>query len=265
MVYLADRAEGHLRNAEPAAAIRDAQLAQDLADANPDGAEAQISVRAMLAGIDGLALADRLDEAESLAVEAVTEATLFCDRGRWHALAELRLSETLELQGRYRAAGEGFVKLEEGLPNSWGADIKMWCANHMISTGLHSTDRALQDIGIQRGSEMRPLVDDADQVASFLQWRGIAESRRFEPEKAERTFAESFPLRDRTVRREVTKGFLLADIAYAYGEQEKGDRLLQEALDRARKAGLWGIHLTGLPRVPRLVNDGAQRRDVSVA
>jgi len=28
---------------------------------------------------------------------------------------------------------------------------------------------------------------------------------------------------------------------------------------------LWGIHLTGLPRVPRLVNDGAQRRDVSVA
>lgn len=98
---------------------------------------------------------------------------------------------------------------------------------------------------------LRGKVSDADQVASYLQWRGIAESRRGQPEKAEKTFEESFPLRDTTVRREVTKGFLLADVAYSNGEQEIGDRVLRSALTRASAVGLTRHAQAGLAHLER--------------
>ncbi len=238
MAFHCETAEAHLRDAEPLQAVREAHLVGELASPIPRRAEAELTVRALLAEVDGLELADQLAAAESHAYAAIVQANLYCVGGRMHALAELRLCETLEMQGRYTAAADGFKALEANVDISWGADIRMWCSNHMISTGVHSANRELQDEGINRGAAVRAHVDDPDQVASYLQWRGIAESRRHQAERAEATFAESFPLRDRTVRRNVTKGFLLADTAFAHGEEDAGNVLLQTALTQAQEAGL---------------------------
>jgi hypothetical protein len=238
MVHHCEHAERELRAARPLKAVAQAQLAGALARSEPDRAEAQVSVRAMLAEVDGLELADRLDAAQARAFDALAHAVRFCPRERWHALAALRLSETLEVQRRYDAAADGFAQLEQETPEDWGADIKLWSANHMISIGVHTANRYLQDEGIRRGAAVRALVSDSDQVASYLQWRGIAESRRYEPEKAEATFNESFGMRDDTTRREITKRFLVAEIAYAHGDQDAGDRRLRSALETAERHGL---------------------------
>jgi len=250
MLHHCQVAEQHLRDANPTEAVREARLATSLASGAPSPSEAEISVRAVLAEVDGLALANQLEVAEERAFAAVVQANLTCPGARYYALAELRLAETLELQRRYRAAAEGFMHLEENLPRSW-ADIKLWCANHLISIGVHSANRELQDVGIARGAAVRAQVSDPDQVASYLQWRGIAESRRGLAEQAEQTFEESFPMRDRTVRRDATKGFLLADVAYAHGDQEEGDRVLRSTLTRAAEVGLARHAQAGLAHLER--------------
>ncbi|HEV7847637.1 MAG TPA: hypothetical protein VGO83_15385 [Thermoleophilaceae bacterium] len=237
MVHHCETAEEFLRAAKAREARREARAAAMLA---PDGlsrGEAEIGVRAILAEIDALELADRLEAAHGRAVAAVAHAAVHCAGGRMQALAQLRLCETLELLGRYSFAAEGFVDLEQSLPEEW-PDIRMWCSNHLISVGVHVCNRPLQELGITRGAAVRSRVSDPDQVASYLQWRGIAESRRYQPDRAEKTFEESFPLRDRTVRRDVTKGFLLADIAYSNREDERGDELLAATVRDAERLGL---------------------------
>lgn len=155
MLHLCEVAEQRLRDAKPREAVREAQTASALAIPTPASSEAEVCVRAMLAEVDGLALDDQLDAAQDRALAAVVHAHLFCPGGRPHALAELRLSETLELRHCYRAAADGFLHLEESLPESWAADIKLWCANHLISIGVHSANRELQDIGIARGGGVK--------------------------------------------------------------------------------------------------------------
>jgi hypothetical protein len=81
------------------------------------------------------------------------------------------------------------------------------------------------------------MVTEPDEVAAWLQWRGLHESRRARPEIAAATFAESFTLRARNRRRDLTRQFLEAEMAFAV-ETGQGLAALALALADARAAGL---------------------------
>jgi hypothetical protein len=207
--------------------------------ARDDATSAGLFVRGSLLQVDGLALADRLGLAESVALAACVHAGLFCPGGKWEALAELRRGEVLEMQRSYAVAARVFVDLEDALADqSWAGAIRLACCNHMISIGVHNCDPFLAEEGVQRGEKLRSEVKVADEVASWLQWRGIWEARRAQRDAAVATLAESFPLRAPTTRRTITRGFLEAEIAFTEEGPVTGVQKLEETVERARGAGL---------------------------
>jgi hypothetical protein len=237
-VYQCELAERALTQVALDAAIGAAMHAKDLVGALTDSVSAAIYTRAAIAEVDGLALRDELRLAETTATAAVIWSEYWGAGNRWEADAYLKLFEVHEMQLRYREAASGFESLHRALPDEpWAARIKLSCANHLISIGVHNADPFLAARGIALGDRVRARVTQADEVAAWLQWRGLHESRRAQFENAASTFEESFTLRARNRRRDLTRQFLEAEMAFAVNE-DAGVAALVRALADARAAGL---------------------------
>ena len=232
------RAEQALLDVDLDTAIAVSMQAKSIVGDTPDPESAALFARAAIAEVDGLALSDELQLAQEVATTAFVWSD-YCGAGTpWVPLAYMRLHEVYEMQRLYRRAARGFDGLYRVLPDEpWAAGIKLRCANHMISIGVHNADPFLAAEGIKRGERVRPSVADTDEVAAWLQWRGLHESRRAQPERAARTFEESFALRARNRRRDITRRFLEAEMAFAVS-QDSGIAALDLAVAAARDAGL---------------------------
>ena len=236
--YQCELAEEALTEVALDAAIAAAMHAKDMVGELTDSASAAIYTRAAIAEADGLALRDELQLAEKTATTAVIWSDYWNAGRRWEADAYLKLFEVYEMQLRYPQAASGFESLYRALPDErWAARIRLGCANHMISIGVHNADPFLAARGIALGQRVRAQVSEPDEVAAWLQWCGLHESRRARPDQAASTFEESFTLRARNRRRDLTRHFLEAEMAFAADEDE-GVAALVRALAGARAAGL---------------------------
>lgn len=237
-IYQCEVAEQALTEVALDAAIAAAMHAKRLVGELTDARSAAVFTRAALAEADGLALRDELQLAETAATAAVIWSEYWGAGRRWEAAACLKLFEVFEMQFRYRQAASGFASLYQALPDeNWAARIKLGCANHMLSIAVHNADPFLAAQGIALGERVRTMVTESDEVAAWLQWRGLHESRRAQFETAASTFEESFTLRAHTRRRDLTRQFLEAEMAFAVDEDE-GVATLAHALADARAAGL---------------------------
>jgi hypothetical protein len=237
-VRLCEQSEQALGDVDLDGAIMLARKARQTLQPQHGQLEAAIYVRAAAAETEGLALRNDLEYAQKVADAGVMWADLMLGANRAVALAHLNQYEVWEMRRLYTVAFAGFSQLAAALPDeAWAAGLKMRCANHMLSIGVHNANRAASDLGVVCGTRVRSLVKDPDEVSAWLQWRGLSESRCYRPEAAAATFGESFELRASTPRRAITRRFLDAEIAF-FESDTAGVAALSEAVDAANAAGL---------------------------
>jgi len=237
-VRLCELAECALSDVEIETAIASADRARKLLAPCASVLEGGVFVRASTAQVDALALSDDLKRAKVVAATAVRWSSHCQVEGRFAALARLKLLEVEEMRRRYVDAAKGFEWLERCLPaEQWAAPLTMRCANHMLSIGVHNADRFIAERGVACGARVRSMVTDVDEVSAWLQWRGLHESRRHQHDAAAQTFAESFELRATTARRDITRRFIEAEMAF-FEDDAAGVAMLSEAVELARQAGL---------------------------